>query len=138
LAALGTARDAVEALEFVENGAVLRRFAPTDGTGEIRCDFEYDAAEPGWLAVRAVGRKRGELPSQRLADVQVSPSLAHSAPVYITLKGAPGLAAHRRVRLIAADWLKRLYNLEERLADNRIRDLANYSASDGVSAEDLH
>ena len=77
------------------------------------------------------------MPSQRLADVQVAPSLAHAAPIYVTLKNAPELAAHRRVKFIAAAWLERLYNLELRLADDRIRDLANYSASDGVSAEIL-
>jgi hypothetical protein len=130
-------RDDVETLEIVENGEVIRRF-PRDGTAEeIRCRFEYDALESAWLAVRASGRKRGELPSQRLADTQLSPSLAHSAPIYVTLKNAPALTAHRRVKLIAAAWRERLYNLEQRLADDRLRDLANYTASDGVSADDL-
>jgi len=130
-------RDGVAALEIVENGQVIRSFPRTGKTEEIRCRFQHEALETAWLAVRASGKKRGELPSQRLADVQVAPSLAHSAPIYVTLQNAPGLAAHRRVKLIAATWLERLDNLEQRLADNRIRDLANYFASDGVTAENL-
>ena len=103
------ARDDVEVLEIVENGEVIRKFPRNDASGEIRCRFEHEALETSWLAVRASGRKRGELPSQRLADVQVSPSLAHSAPIYVTLRNAPGLGAHRRVKFIAAAWLKRLW-----------------------------
>ncbi|MBI3865443.1 MAG: CehA/McbA family metallohydrolase [Planctomycetia bacterium] len=130
-------RDNVEALEIVENGEVVRRFPRVGSAEEIRCRFERDIDESSWLAVRASGRKRGELPSQRLADTQVAPSLAHSAPIYVTLKNAPVLGTHRRVKFIAAAWLERLAGLEYRLADNRLRDLANYSASDGVSADDL-
>src|SRR5262249_39373218 len=78
-----------------------------------------------------------EVPSPRLADVQVSPSLVHSAPIYVTLKDAPGLTANRRVKLIAANWLERLEDLEKRLVDKRIRDVANYFASDGVDANQL-
>jgi len=130
-------RDNVEALEIVNNGEVIRRFPRAGKSAEIPCRFHHVVSETAWLAVRASGKKRGELPSARLADTQVSPSLAHSAPVYVTLKNAPGLSAHRRAKLVAAAWLERLDNLEKRLADNRIRDLANYVASDGVDAENL-
>jgi hypothetical protein len=130
-------RDAVAALEIVENGQVIRRFPRKGNTEEIRCRFRHKALETAWLAARTTGKKKGELPSQRLADVRVAPSLAHSAPIYVTLKNAPGLAANRRVKLITAAWLERLENLKERLAEKRIRDLANYFASDGVTAETL-
>jgi hypothetical protein len=130
-------RDDVAALEIVENGQVIRRFPRKGQAEEIRCQFPYKPRETAWLAVRTTGKKRNELPSQRLADVGVAPSLAHSAPIYLTLKDAPALAVHGRVKLIAAAWLERLDHLEERLADHRIRDLANYFASDGVTAETL-
>jgi hypothetical protein len=130
-------RDRVEALEIVENGEVIRSF-PRQGKGEeIRCRFEHLPQETSWLAARSSGKKRGELPSQRLADVQVSPSLAHSAPIYLTLKDGSKVVGQRRAKLIAAAWLERLDNLQERLADNRLRDLANYFASDGVTADNL-
>ena len=116
---------------------MIRRFPRAGKSAEIPCRFHHVVSETAWLAVRATGKKRNELPSARLADTQVSPSLAHSAPIYVPLKNAPGLAAHRRAKLIAAAWLERLDSLEKRLADNRIRDLANYFASDGVDAENL-
>ena len=130
-------RDGVEALEIVENGEVIRSFPRAGKSEEIRCRFEHQPSQTAWVAVRASGIKRGEVPSQRLADVQVAPSLAHSAPIYLILKNAPGLAASRRANLAAAAWLERLDNLENRLADNRIRDLVNNSASDGVDADML-
>lgn len=130
-------RDAVEALEIIENGQVIRGFPRAGKAEEIRGSFQYEVAETAWLAARSIGKKKSELPSQRLADTQVSPSLAHSAAIFVTLKNAPTLAAHRRAKLVALAWLERLDNLEKRLADNRIRDLANYFASDGVTAESL-
>jgi len=130
-------RDSVEVVEIVENGQVVRRFPRVGKAAEIRCRFQHEVVETSWLAVRASGKKKGEVPSPRLADVQVSPSLAHSAPIYVTLKGAPGLSAQRRAKLIAAAWLDRLDRLEKRLEEKNIRDLANYFASDGVDAETL-
>src|SRR2546426_7088474 len=55
----------------------------------------------------------------------------------VILKDASGLAAHSRAALAATTWLERLDNLESRLADNRIRDLVNLTASDGVDADTL-
>jgi hypothetical protein len=130
-------RDGVEVLEIVENGQVVRRFPRVGKSAEIRCRFQQEVVETSWLAVRASGKKKGEVPSPRLADVQVAPSLAHSAPIYVTLKSAPGLSAQRRAKLIAAAWLDRLDRLDKRLEEKSIRDLANYFASDGVDAETL-
>lgn len=129
--------DDVEALEVVENGTVIRRFPRMRPSAEIGGQFRHDMAETAWLAVRSSGKKRGEVRSERLAATQVSPSLAHSAAIYVTLKNTPGLGAHRRAKFVAAAWLERLETLEQRLADNRIRDLAGWLASDGADADFL-
>jgi hypothetical protein len=43
------------------------------------------------------------------------PSLAHSGAIYVTFENAPPLQAQRRAKLQAADWLKRLEELEQRV-----------------------
>jgi hypothetical protein len=106
------ARDHVERLEIIENGTVLRTFTAKEKPGEIRCRFDYRAEETGWLAVRASGTK--PVKSVR-GKKELLPSLAHSGAIYVTLDDAPPLKAQRRARLAAAEWLKRLAVVEDRV-----------------------
>lgn len=114
------ARDKVERLEIIENGKVLRTFNTQEKPGEIRCQFNYQAAEPGWLAVRASGTK--PVTSIR-GNKGLLPSLAHSGAIYVTHENAPPLKAQRRAKLAAGEWLKRLEMLEARVKEPTANEL---------------
>ena len=118
--------DDVERLEVIENGQMLRSFPRTGESAEIRFQFEHKVQEASWLAVRASGSKLGEInPVSGLIHRTMRPtSEAHSAPVYVTLKGAPPLAAHPRAKALARTWLARLEDLKARLAEDQIENLA--------------
>jgi hypothetical protein len=40
-----------------------------------------------------------------------------TAPIYVSILGAPPLRSHFRAKEIASSWLARLVNMEERLSD---------------------
>lgn len=125
------ARDRIERVEVIENGMVVKTFEGEEGAPEIRFQFQHEVAEASWLAVRAAGKKRDEATA-------TSPSLAHSAPVYVTIEGRPGLSAHPRAKALARAWLARLDALEARLADDKIEGLARWPGHlDGVEADFL-
>ena len=63
--------------------------------------------ESCWLALRIRGNKVG--------DISRIKSEAHSAPVYLTLKNAPGLSDHPRAKVMARAWVARLDELLRRL-----------------------
>jgi len=139
------ARDAVERLELVQGGYVLRSF-PREGTSsEIACRFEVEGGEACWLALRAWGSKRGETsPSSNGPPYRdrtwARSSIAHTAPIYVVLEGAPGLAAHSRAKGPAGAWLARLENLERRLAEDQIPHLVQGTVcqgDDGIDADYL-
>ncbi len=126
-------RDDVERLEIIENGQVLRSFPQKAGSAEISFRFEHEVREASWFAVRASGKKLGELFSpgrdlnkyDNLVYTTMGPtSLAHSAPVYVLLKGAPTLSDHPRAKALAHMWLGRLEDLEARLAEDQIQHLS--------------
>ena len=53
--------DDIERLEVIENGLVLRSFPRTRNSSEIRFRFDHPVAEASWLAIRAYGKKLGEV-----------------------------------------------------------------------------
>ena len=116
--------DDVEHLEVIENGQLLRSFPRKVGAAEIRFQFEHDVRESSWLAIRAYGNKLGEIDPMRnhIQGTRRHTSEAHSAPVYLTLKGAP-LSAQPRVKASARTWLARLEDFESRLAEDQIESL---------------
>ena len=97
-----------------------------NSAGEISFHIPHQVRESSWLALRARGLKRDE------ASVFSSTSLAHSAPVYVTLRNAGSLAQSPLARFLARTWVARLDDLEARLAENQISYLAQVG-SDGVS-----
>ena len=110
--------DDVERLEVIENGQVLLSFPRREELAEIPFQFQHEVREASWLAVRTTGSKLGEA---RPATA----SAAHSAPIYVTLKGARPLSAHSRAKALARAWLARLGDLEDRLAEDQIEYLAH-------------
>jgi hypothetical protein len=81
-----------------------------------------------------LGKKVGEasppegfVPPYRNRERGAPASLAHSAAVYVTIKGAPGLTQQPSARTLARVWLARLEDLEGRLADDKIQYLIQES-----------
>ncbi|NWG13405.1 MAG: CehA/McbA family metallohydrolase [Acidobacteria bacterium] len=121
------ARDDVDRLEVVRNGTLIRSCPCVAPEGEIRCSFECRIEESSWLAARTWGKKVGEasppegfVPPYRNRYRGAPASLAHTAAVYVTIQGAPGVARRALAAEIARAWLARLADLEQRLAEDRI------------------
>jgi hypothetical protein len=130
-------RDAVDRLEVILNGTLLRSFPRPSEAQEIVFQFPYEARESCWLAVRASGRKLVEAPDMGRAFSSPS-SQAHSAQIYITLEGTPPLSAQPRAKALARMCLAKLDDLEARLAEDQIPYLAATPAlGDGVDADHL-
>ena len=113
--------DNIERLEVIENGLLLKSFPRTGDSPEIRFQFEHPVGEASWLAIRAYGKKLGEVVARNsptgVIHVTLKPtSEAHSAPIFLSLAGAPPLSAHPRAKALARTWLARLDDLESRLA----------------------
>jgi hypothetical protein len=120
-----TKRDEVQKLELVESGQVVGSFPRLNSASEISVHIPYQVRESSWLALRARGLKRDE------AAVFSSISLAHSAPIYLTLKNSSQVQSPL-AKLLARTWLARLDDLEGRLAEDQLKYLAQ-SGSDGVT-----
>jgi len=123
-------RDLVNELELIENGVVVRT-CPVAGMGasRIKCPFQYDVRQSGWLAIRASGWKREEPQGRQ--------SLAHSAPIYISVANVPPLARKEEARRIARSWILLLDDLEEALSEKNIERLAKRMASAPVDVETI-
>jgi hypothetical protein len=67
--------------------------------------------EAAWLAIRASGPKRDKGKKEQ----PPSQAQAHTGAIYIGIENRPGLAAHRRAKLLAAKWLAELDTLEKRV-----------------------
>lgn len=123
-------RDLVSELEIIENGVVVRTCpAGHPGTSQIRCLVQHDVRQSGWLAIRASGWKRGEPKGRE--------SLAHSAPIYISIANLPPLARKEESRRMARAWTVLLDDLEEALSDENIERLADRQATGRVDLETI-
>jgi hypothetical protein len=119
-------RDDIERVEIIENGQLLCSFPQREGSAEIPFQFQHEVREASWLAVRAIGSKLGESGAPGNVHGSFRPtSAAHSAPIYVTLKGAPPLSAHPQAKALASSWLARLEDLETRLVEDQIENLAH-------------
>lgn len=143
------ARDDVYRLELVRDGVIAAEAAARSASGEIVMDVSVAVGESGWLALRAVGEKVGELPMQtpwylEPATLQLGcsfgcgaslseratfvgagrarPSAAHSGPIYVTVAGAKPTPPSELVQHA----LERLDLLEAQLTDERIDELVVY------------
>jgi hypothetical protein len=100
-------RDALERLEVIANGEVVRTVPRAAADGLIEARFALDLRESSWLALRASGGKVG---LQRAV-----PSLAHTGAVYASVAGTPEIREQPRARALARVWATRLTELEMRL-----------------------
>ncbi len=100
-------RDDVTRLEVIQNGEILRTFYREEDRAEITCGFEHRVSEAAWFALRSYGTKR--------LDKHPFPSLAHTAAVYVEVKGAPKLAEGPKARALARAWIGRLDTLENQV-----------------------
>lgn len=122
-----TKRDSVERLELVENGEVVASYPRLNNAGEIAFRVQHEVRENCWLAVRSRGLKVDE------ASSFSNKSLAHSAPVFVTLKNATRLAQTPRGKMMARSWLARLDDIQARLGEDQTQFLANPGSSDGMT-----
>ena len=122
--------DRIEELEIIENGVVVRTFPVLEqAASHVRAEFRHEVRQSGWLAARASGQKTGMMPLRR--------SLAHSAPIYISVAGTPPLTASDEARRLARSWTTLLDDLEESLSEGNVEDLARRPASATVDAETI-
>jgi hypothetical protein len=160
-------RDDVQQVELLRNGDPIPAPVERVGPGELRVRVRQDVADTAWFALRVSGDKVGEAPIQPgfpswavdAADRymnfreqtdrseayyagrgRVRPSAAHSAAIWVTLRGSAPVAAQPRGQELARAALARLDELESRLSDQRIADQTLWDwlpYSDGVSLEHL-
>jgi hypothetical protein len=161
------ARDDVRRVELVRNGEPLPTPVERPAPGELRFEVVREVSESAWYALRVSGNKIGEAPlppptgpfanylidrvtnfgevreaGEAFAEGRghVRPSAAHTAPIWVSVRGSPAIENRERARELARASLARLDALEARLADPHVEgetiwDWVPYS--DGVSAAHL-
>ncbi len=117
-------RDDVLRIEVIENGVSILSFPRTDDSGEIRFRVNHHIKETSWLALKASGNKIDE-PRHWGLIRSLDTSAAHSAPVYVTIEGSDPIRSNPRAKDVARKWLARLDDLEKRLAEDKIKHLAD-------------
>jgi hypothetical protein len=118
----------IQRLELIKNGQLIHSYPRLSNSPEISFRVNLKMDETAWLAVRARGRKITEVPND---------AVAHSAPIYVTLKDTPPLSASPVGRAMATQWLAKLKDLEMRLAEDQIQYLAAPPVGDGVDEADI-
>jgi hypothetical protein len=156
-------RDRVDHLEVVQAGQVVASVGPSQGP-EIILDATIPISASTWLAARVSGDKVGEAPAssvepfaryvlrlKRRADRNAREVLAkaarpkqrrisagHTSPIYILVHGTPPVSEQSPAREVARARLALLDDLETRLDDAHIGDLAQFpGAGDGVPMKEL-
>ena len=122
-------RDQIHSLELIEKGEVVRIFPRLNNAAEISFRTQYEVRDSSWLAVRARG--------QKLAEANFRFSLAHSAPIYITLKSSPPLSQQPLAKTMTRVWLARLADIEARLAEDKIPQLLSACCTE-MTEEVIH
>ena len=101
---------AVRGLELIANGEVIKRFPRLDDTGNIHFELKHIVKESSWYALRTSG-------IINLYPSKIPYSTAHTAPIYVTLNGAPPISSHDRAKPIAKNWISSIRSLEARLLE---------------------
>jgi hypothetical protein len=131
-------RDDVGRLDVIVNGSPVESYTRGSRPGEITFQLPYEFTSTSWVALRALGGKMDEALG-RFAPFFVDPtSQAHTAPIYVTIQGAPPLSAQPAAKVLARKWLAKLDYMQARLAEDQLPNLAAPpGASDGVDLETL-
>ena len=131
-------RDIVERLELIVNGEPVKSLPRKGEDSEISFKLSLEMPETSWVALRASGRKTDEVTGSFPPFSFFSPSsLAHTAPIYVTVAGIPPLSAQPQAKLVAHKWLAKLQDLEARLQEDQVQHLARPAAPDGVDADTI-
>jgi hypothetical protein len=136
-------RDVVDRLEVIVNGEPVASFARRGDAEEVAFELPYEVQESSWIALRATGRKMDEaIGSHPPFPKFFGPtSLAHTAPIYVTIQGGRPLSAQPTAKVLARKWLARLVDLEMRLAEDqiqyRVAAAPTWHLDDGVDTEYL-
>lgn len=151
-------QDAIHTLELVHNGETVRSW-PVAQSGQFQFSEEITFANPGWVALRTVGRKVGETkpPARAFPEWMESAfskwmsggsssevdaflesrewrnSYAHTSPIYISIQG------EAKPNGRAEQLLVRLRRIEAMLKNQDIEEVWDWMPySDGVGAEHLN
>lgn len=158
-------RDAVDSLELVQGGAVVERVERASRAGLLEFDIQLPIESSTWLALRAGGSRVSETPLSGMEGLQQAlvhlprpgaerlfggedppiptdgsprPSSAHTAPVYVVVRGTPAIGDQPGARAAARRWLRLLDRLERRFEDEAMDRLAGFPGrGDGLTADDL-
>ncbi len=154
-------RDDVRMLELVRGGEVIHSEVSPSAPGQLTLAVDVRLERSSWLGLRASGSKLDEAPyrppdvpewalnltsrfgagwsfegrDEYLAGMQLRPSAAHTAAIFVRVAGTPTAAPQT-----AGKWIARLDELEARLKDARIAQIPIWDwmpYSDGVSEQHL-
>ncbi len=153
-------RDRVSQLELVEAGEVVLSVEEVERPGEMVLRASREVTQSTWFALRASGWKPGERRPPSLDGVRfafVTPpsrssrkllrneafapknkdrltSAAHTAPIYVLIRGTGGIADQPRAGEVARLWLERLEDLESWFGKEMIEALGGFPGrGDGLA-----
>jgi hypothetical protein len=119
-------RDDLAFLELLQNGTVIDRFSRIGGASTIEFSVERPVAETSWFGVRGYGTRFDEnsFPNPIIFGSFEPTTNVHSAPIYVSLRGRPGIEKSARSRETARTFLARLRDLERMFAEENTDSLA--------------
>jgi hypothetical protein len=125
-AAFDPEREDLAFLELVQNGTVIDRFSRIGGASTIEFSVERRVTEGSWFAVRGYGTRFDEntFPDPIIFGAFAPTTNLHTAPIYVSVRGRPGIEKSARAKDTARTFLARLRDLEGMLAEENIDFLA--------------
>ena len=120
------ARDDLAFVELLQNGTVIDRFSRIGTATTIEFSVKRRVSEASWFAVRGYGTRFDEntFPDPIIFGAFAPTTNLHSAPIYVSIRGRPGIAKSARTRETARSFLARLRDLERMLAEENLDALA--------------
>jgi hypothetical protein len=120
------ARDDVAFIELVQNGGVIDRFSAVERESKIHFAIKRRVDEPSWFALRGYGQRLDEntFVTPLIFSAFEPTSNAHSAPIYVSIRGRPGIEKSARAKESARTFLARLTDLERQLDEENVDVLA--------------
>lgn len=119
-------RDALDAVELLQNGDVVNRSSRVQGQSKIEFKVTRLVDESSWFAVRAYGQRLDEntFVDPLVFSVFEPTTNLHTSPIYVSLEDRPGIEKSARSKKVAQAYLARLMDLERLLADDNVEALA--------------
>jgi hypothetical protein len=119
-------RDALAAVELLQNGNIVKRFSRVKGESKIEFRVKRRVDESSWFAVRGYGARFDEntFVDPIIFSVFEPTSSVHTSPIYVSLKNQPGIEKSAHSKAVAQSYLARLNDLEKLLAEDNIGALA--------------